>query len=111
VAGTIEVRPKAYWSSSSFLFYWVLEDLAATVKDPSTVRKLEEIVREHLGFLAIHQLPEPGRAEVVEAIGRSLVEHRDHILPADLPNREGDLRLVRELVDLTRNAPEGNLTS
>src|SRR5467141_1295174 len=104
MAGTIEVRPKVYWSVGSYLFYWVLEDLARSAIEPATVRKLEEIVREHLGFLAIEQLPEPGRAEVIDAIGRSLVEHRDHILPHDYPDREGDLQLIRHLVDLTRHA-------
>jgi hypothetical protein len=104
MAGTIEVRPKVYWSAASWLFYWILQDLIRTVRDPATVRVLEEIDRENLGFLALHQLSDAGRAEVLGAITGSLVDHRDRIMPPSLPGRDHVLEHLRELVELARES-------
>lgn len=100
MAGTIEVRPDVRWNASSWLFDWVLNDLSATVQDAVTVLRIQEIVRENLGWLSVKDLSEAGGAKVLAALCRALVDHSDRGLPADLPNREEVLSHLQELADL-----------
>lgn len=111
MAGTIEVTRGVRWSAASWLFDWVLNDLSATVQDAATVQKLQEIVRVNLGWLGIEDLPEAGRAEVLGALCRSLVDYSDRGLPADLPNRDDVLSHLQELADLACASSTPNLAS
>ncbi len=62
MAGTIKVQQDVLWSTSSWMFGFVIRSIAADVTDPDLAAELLEIDAENIGWLSLPDLPE-GRGE------------------------------------------------
>jgi hypothetical protein len=97
MAGTIEVRPEHLWSAAGWLFRWTLETIASESQDLAISAMLRGIVGENLGYLRLTDLGE-SYVNATVFIRTHLMSVADERLPKDLPNREGVLAHLRELV-------------
>lgn len=104
MAGTIKVRPGTLWHSSSWVFYFVLESIAADVGDAQLVERLREIDDQHLGFLSLPDLPGPQRAEVELTIRDRLIRRVEHDLP-ETEHKTEIVEYIRGLVDVLAGKP------
>jgi len=97
MAGTIEIQRDVRWSAASWLFDWVVQRLAGVLPGGDTVAQLNEIVTEHLGWLALDDLPVADREVLRNSLCRDLLAQAERELPADLAGRERVLERLREL--------------
>jgi hypothetical protein len=100
MAGTIEIAPDHRWSSSGWLFDWVVDFLAGEVSDPAVKATMREIVAENLGWLGLDGFDPAVASEL-----RTLI--RDRLVPAaeaQLPAMEGRQAAIEALRDLASRA-------
>jgi hypothetical protein len=106
MAGTIEISSVSRWSAASWLFDWVLRSIAATTNDPKLAAELLEIVEENLGWLTVGDLEAVQKDVFFKAVSNSLLVKADAELPDGLPDRQGVVELLRELVDIVRKSTD-----
>lgn len=101
MAGGIWCRSSdQFWSTSSSLFYWVIDQLAGAVADPQLAAELREISEYHLGALDLDERRQPAQLrELYELLARM-----PKIAAARYPDEDGDgiagvLSQLRELAD------------
>jgi len=100
MAGMIEVRPGVLWSTSSWMFSFVLRTLGAEVTDPQVAEALTEIEDHNLGYLSLPDLPSDQRTEVARVIRECLMARAESDLPPDMNERTGVVEYIRGLVDV-----------
>jgi hypothetical protein len=105
MAGTIEVRPDVLWSTSGWMFDFVIRSISAEVTDQALKHRLSEIEENNLGWLSLPQLPEPQRAQVETAIRERLIMRAEQDLPQDMNQRAGVVRYVQGLADVLAGMP------
>jgi hypothetical protein len=108
MAGTIEIERNVRWSAASWLFDWVVQSLAAVLPGSEAAARLNEIVDEHLGWLALDDLPLADRVVLRDSMCRDLLDHAERQLPANLAGRERVLDSLKELVQLSCRSLESN---
>jgi hypothetical protein len=105
MAGTIKVQQDVLWSTSSWMFDFIVRSIAADVRDPELAGELLGIQGENLRWLSLPDLPDAQRAEVNRVISECLICRTENDLPAALENREGVLEYVQGLVDVLAGKP------
>jgi hypothetical protein len=105
MAGTIEVRPHVLWSTSGWMFRFILRSISAEVTDPALRHRLSEIEENNLGWLSLPQLPESQRAEAERVIRGRLVTRAEEDLPQDMAHRAGVVNYIRGLADVLAGKP------
>lgn len=80
------------WSAASWLFGWVLNTVAGTVKDAELGTELTGIVGENIGRLSLNDLTDDQNADVRRAISQSLRMAAEQGLPATMPGCEDVLK-------------------
>lgn len=106
MAGDISFSPDVWWSAASWLFDWVLRDIAYGTSDVELVGHLNGIVGENLGWFGLDDITPGQRREVHRIIAERLVSDADREFPADMPGRQGALGLLKDLVAIASGAPE-----
>jgi hypothetical protein len=104
MAGIIVVAPGAVWSTSSWMFRYVLKTIAAETSDPELAASLTEIRDENLPGLSLPDLPDGQRAEVERIIRDRLVPRTERELPETTQNRAAIIDHVRGLSDMLASA-------
>jgi hypothetical protein len=102
MAAIIQVAPGVVWSSSSWMFRFVLRSIAAETTDKELAAKLMEIHDENLPGLSLPDLPDAQRSETERIIRDRLVARATQDLPATTENRAeivGYLRGLAEVLD------------
>jgi hypothetical protein len=105
MAGTIEVRSHVLWSTSGWMFDFVVRSISAEVTDPALKHRLAEIEENNLGWLSLPQLPETQRAQVERAIRERLVTRAEQDLPQDMKQRAGVVSYIQGLADVLAGMP------
>jgi hypothetical protein len=100
MAAVIEVGPDTVWSTSSWMFRYVLRSIAAETSDKELAASLMEIHDENLPGLSLPDLPEAQRSEVERVIRDRLVTRAERELPATTQNRAEIIDYVRGLADM-----------
>jgi hypothetical protein len=100
MAGIIKVAPDAVWSTSSWMFRYVLRSIAAETKDNELATSLMEIHDHNLPGLSLPDLPDAQRSEVERIIRDRLVPRAEQELPATTENRAEIIDYVRGLADM-----------
>jgi hypothetical protein len=106
VSGDISFSAKVCWSAASWLFDWVLRDIANGTHDAELAGHLNGIVGENLGWFGLDDITPSQRREVHRVIAERLVSDADREFPADMPGRQGALGLLKDLVAMASGAPE-----
>jgi hypothetical protein len=81
MAGTIECRAGVRWSAASWLFDWVLRELAAQVSNAELAGQLIGIADENLGWLDLRELPADQRAELERVFRSGELQRSARVLP------------------------------
>ncbi len=97
MAGTVSLSPDVRWSAASWLFDWVLRDIARDTDDVELAGHLTGVVGENLGWFGLDDITPRQRREVRRIITEHLVDDANKNLPADLPGRPETLALLSEL--------------
>jgi hypothetical protein len=105
MAGVIELRPGVVWSTSSWMFHFILRSIAADVADKELARILIEIEAENLPGLSIPDLPDAQQEEIGRVIRACLVRRTEADLPPDMNDRERVVAYIRGLVDVLDGRP------
>jgi hypothetical protein len=105
MAGMIKVRPEELWSTSGWMFDFVIRSIAADVTDPQLKHSLAEIEEHNFGWLSLPDLPGHQRTEVEQVIRDRLVPRAERDLPADMAERESVIDYIRGLVDAVAGTP------
>jgi hypothetical protein len=93
----------ASWSGPSWLFDWIVDNIADVIDDPPLAAELKEVVEHNIGFIGVNDFPPSQWARVVDVIRNRIVPiaERDlRLLPGF--DREGALQQIR---DLAASAP------
>jgi hypothetical protein len=98
MAGTVGVSSDVLWSAASWLFDWVLKDIARDTDDVELAGNLTGIVDENLGWFGLDDITPRQRDEVRRIIAERLVDNADREFPADMLGRPEALALLKELV-------------
>jgi hypothetical protein len=102
MAGAVFVSPTSAWSSSSWIFYWVVDTLADIVSNELLSEKLREISEFHLGSLSLEEFEPHERAEILRAIA-GLPQVAIDTLP-ESSGRDSVLAQIAELVLLCEDS-------
>jgi hypothetical protein len=94
------------WSVSSWLFYWVLTDIARHTGDAELAAHLTEIDRENLGWLGLDDITPGQRREVRRIITEHLVDDAEREFRPDAPGRPGGLDLLRDLAAMVSDGAD-----
>jgi hypothetical protein len=105
MAGMIKVRPGELWSTSGWMFDFVMRSIAADATDPRLKESLAAIEENNFGWLSLPDLPETQRTEVERVIRDHLVARAERDLPADMPERAGVVDYIRGLADAIAGTP------
>lgn len=95
MAGALFLGPELTWSTSSGIFYWVVDTLAAVVTDETLAQRLREVSEYNLGAVDLEKLDARERAELMRAIAR-LTE----VAERTLPESEGRAGVLAQIADL-----------
>jgi hypothetical protein len=87
MAGTVSIGAGVQWSASSWLFDWVLNDIAKNTDDAELAGHLTEVVDEHLGWFGMDDITPRQRADVRRIATERLVGDALREFPADLQRR------------------------
>jgi hypothetical protein len=96
----IKVAPDAVWSTSTWMFRYVLRTIAAETSDKELAARLMEIHDEHLPGLWLPDLPDAQRSEVERIIRDRLVARTEQELPVTGQDPYQIVDHVRELADM-----------
>ncbi len=106
MAGTVNVSPGVLWSAASWLFDWVVRDVAKHTSDAGLAGHLNGIVDENLGWFGFGDITVGQRREVRRIIAERLVDDANNGLRADMPARPSVLALLQQLADIIVGGPE-----
>lgn len=106
MAGLVYFPDGRDWTSSSWVFYWMLDRLAVDASEPLAAH-LREISDNHLGSLEVEDLDADQLAELARLL-RSLGEVARRELP-DTPGREPIAQQAEELSAMFDAQPPGVL--
>jgi hypothetical protein len=85
------------WSAASWLFDWVLRDIAKGTRDVELAGHLTGIVGENLGWFGLDDITPGQRREVRRIIAERLVSDGEREFPADMFRRPQALALLEDL--------------
>jgi hypothetical protein len=104
MSGTISIDSDRKWSSSSGIFYWVVDTLASHVRDSGLSDELKEISEENLGWFDIGGLELSKRSEIVRVMREHLARLAEDEIDHSFENRQETIRHVVALIELLDEA-------
>lgn len=99
MAGLIRIGPSVTWQSNSSLFRFVLDVTANAAPHSDLASELNFINDNNFQYLNIDDLQKHEREEFSGIVANHLLALVEAQLRADLPGRDGALKLLKELVD------------
>ena len=94
MAGSVFLEDGRDWSTSSAVFYWTLDTLAAGASEP-LAEVLREVSEYNLGALSLQDLAPEQRSELVRLVAELPATARDQ-----LPDSEGRAAILAQLDEL-----------
>jgi hypothetical protein len=99
MSGSIRVSGET-WSAATWLFDWILAQLASSTDDPTLEGLLREITEENLSWLAVNELPRSHEQHILHWLREKLLNSASDQLPQSMTGREGALAHLRALADM-----------
>jgi hypothetical protein len=97
LAGTLSLSAERRWSAASWLFYWVLRELAQEAMDPDLTERINEVIDENLGWFSLEDLSEKQQMQTQHVLRDSLVDSANREFSDTMPGRKEAIDHLRDL--------------
>lgn len=101
MAGTVKSPEGQLWTAASWLFDWVVREVASELSDRELAARLQDIADNNLGWLGLAEFTDEQTKQILEVIRSSLLPAAQRGLPQEIKDRDRALEHIQTLVDLS----------